>query len=177
MKEVCREVPNSMLICVGGVPDWLKGADYWTILKRQVEASGLAGKVQLLDRVPNRELPAYYSLAGVFVLPSYYEAFAKVVIEAMACSKPVVASDLGGNRDAIEDEQTGILTKYGDSGELSNAIIRVLQDKGLAMGMGEKGRKRVLENFTWKSVANRVSSAYERVMFASEPVSHPSVPS
>ncbi|MDA4117646.1 MAG: glycosyltransferase family 4 protein, partial [Thaumarchaeota archaeon] len=115
-------------------------------------------------RVPNNELPGYYCRANVFVLPSYYEAFAKVVIEAMACGVPAVSSRMGGALDAIEDGKTGLLFEYGNVDALSNAILSILDDDRLAKRMGALARMRVQKYFTWKEVANRVDAAYRQAL-------------
>ena len=95
---------------------------------------------------------------------SDYEAFAKVVLEAMACAKPVVATRDGGPAEAIEDGQSGILVKYGSVREIGEAVIRVLQDNNLAREMGRRGRKTVLKDFTWTAVADRIDSAYSEAV-------------
>ena len=164
MEKVSAEVPDAILLAVGGVPRWLKKANPWPYLSSVIRTSGLQGKVFLLERVPNELLPSYYSRASVLVLPSYYEAFAKVVLEAMACAKPVVATRDGGPAEAIEDGQSGILVKYGSVREIGEAVIRVLQDNNLAREMGRRGRKTVLKDFTWTAVADRIDSAYSEAV-------------
>ena len=123
MKLVNQEVPDSMLVCVGGVPGWLPKGDYWSYLNGLVEQNGLKGKVILLDRVPNEKLPQYYSMSSVFVLPSYYEAFPKVLIEAMACEKPAISSRMGGTQDSIQDGVNGFLVNYADPADIARAIV------------------------------------------------------
>jgi len=165
MGQVAREAPGSVLVCVGGVPDWLGGGKYWEYLRLLIDRNNLQGKVFLLDKVPNSELPLYYSACSVFVLPSYYEAFAKVVLEAMACARPVVISKEGGPREAIQgDSPAGLLVSYGSRKELADSIITILQNEALAEEMGLNGRKRVLTDFTWEKVSQRMDSMYAEVL-------------
>ena len=164
MKTVTSEVPDSMLVCVGGVPSWLPKGDYWSYLNRMIEQNDLKGKVLLLDRVPNERLPNYYSMSSVFVLPSYYEAFPKVLIEAMACERPAISSRMGGTQDSIEDGVNGFLVNYADPEDIARAIITVLQDEALGRRMGIIGRQRVTRDFTWKAVARRFDSIYDEVV-------------
>jgi glycosyltransferase involved in cell wall biosynthesis len=164
MKTVCAEVPDSILVCVGGVPSWLPKGDYWSYLNGLIEQNELKGKVILLDRVANEKLPNYYSMASVLVLPSYYEAFPKVLIEAMACEKPAISSRMGGTQDSIEDGVNGFLVNYADPGDIARAIITVLEDEGLARRMGAIGRRRVTNDFTWSAVARRFDSIYDEVV-------------
>lgn len=164
MKTVKAEVPDSMLVCVGGVPSWLPKGDYWSYLKKLVQENGLERDVLLLDRVPNEKLPNYYSMSNVFVLPSYYEAFPKVLIEAMACEKPAISSRMGGTQDSIEDGVNGYLVNYADPADIARAIISVLKDDALERRMGTIGRERVIREFTWKAVAARFDSIYGEVL-------------
>lgn len=164
MKQVTKEIPDSVLVCVGGVPSWLPRRQYWSYLETLVSENDLAGRVMLLDRVPNERLPDYYSMSSVLVLPSFYEAFPKVLIEAMACEKPVISSRLGGTSDSIDDGVNGFLVRYADPDELSRYIVTLLQDEKMASRMGTAGRQRVLRDFTWDAVAHRIDSIYDEVV-------------
>ena len=160
MKEISKEVPDSVLVGIGGVPAWLGKVDYWGYLKKAISDLDIQDRVLLLDRVPNSELPKFYSRAGVFVLPSYYEAFAKVVLEAMSCARPSVITREGGPQEAIVDGKNGILIDYGSPKQLASAILRILQDESAARSMGRDARKRIESDFTWTAVAARVNKAY-----------------
>jgi glycosyltransferase involved in cell wall biosynthesis len=165
MKRVTREVPDAVLVCIGGVPDWLGKTEYWSQLDSLIKGSGLSDKVFMLDRVPNSTLPAYYSACSVFVLPSYYEAFAKVVLEAMGCGKPVITSTDGGPSEAVVNgKAAGILVPYGSETGLADALITLLQDERLAKEMGRNGRERIEKDFTWPIVARRIDSMYQAVL-------------
>jgi len=163
MKDVVKEVPDAVLVCIGGTPSWLGGKDYWTILREAARKNGLDGRVILLDKLPNQILPYYYSRCSVLVLPSYWEAFGKVVIEAMACGKPVVATRRGGLPELVNEGVTGSLVDYGSVPQLSKAIIGILQDPTTASRMGINARQKVLEKFTWKAVAERIKNVYENL--------------
>ena len=164
MREVTKEVPDAFLVCIGGVPSWLPKGEYWSHLNALIEENGLEGKVLLLDRKANEALPAYYSAADIFVLPSYYEAFPKVLIEAMACERPVITSNLGGTRDSVEDGVNGKLVDYADPIQLADAIVTILEDEAMAKRMGKAGRERVLRDFTWEAVSERIESVYGEVL-------------
>ena len=164
MKSVVREVPDSALVCVGGVPPWMRNLPFWDYLKEEIRRDDLEGRVFLVDRIPNAKLPEYYSSASVFVLPSYYEAFPKVLIEAMACGTPVVTSKMGGTVDSVRDGENGYLVQYGRPEQIAEAIVRVLKDERLGRRMGEKGRKLVLQEFTWEKMAARMDSIYAELL-------------
>lgn len=163
MREVKRHVPEAVLVCIGGVPSWLGGTDYWEILRGSISSNNLEDSVVLMDKIPNKLLPYYYSAASVFVLPSYYESFSKVVAEAMACEKPVVATRKGALEEVIDEGSTGFLVDYGSVSQLANAIVRILGDPSLGSSMGRRGREKVLRNFTWKAVATRIDNVYQEL--------------
>ena len=166
MKKVKENIKDVALVCIGGVPSWLGSKnDYWSFLRSIIEKNGLQEVVYLLERVPNELLPSYYSMASVFVLPTYYEAFGKVIIEAMACGLPVITTKRGGNEEAVSDGVSGFLVNYGSVSELADTITRILSDDKLGRQMGEIGRQRVEKDFTWKIVANRLSVIYDAMTF------------
>ena len=105
-----------------------------------------------------------YSAADVYTLPSEYEAFGIVLLEAMMCKTPCVATEVGGIPEVIKDEETGFLVEYGDNKNFAEAINKLLKDKRLREKMGKKGRKKVLDKFTWEKVANRVNEVYKELL-------------
>jgi starch synthase len=163
MRTVKQQVPDAHLVCVGGIPSWLGDRDYWSILKREVESNGVSDRVTLLDKVRNRDLPAYYNRASVFALASYYESLSKVTMEAMACGIPVVAAGSGGIPELVEDGVTGRLVPYGSDEALAQALVTILSDEVMARRMGSQGREKMVRSFTWPSVAERVRSVYDEL--------------
>jgi glycosyltransferase involved in cell wall biosynthesis len=160
MKLLKREVPDSHLVCIGGVPKWLGNGDYWGILNREIETNGVADSVTLLDKVKNTSLPDYYRAASVFALPSYYETISKVTMEAMACGLPVVATNSGGIPEVVDDRVTGLVVPYASVEALASSLATLLKDEALSRRMGQAGRAKIERLFTWDAVADRVRSAY-----------------
>ncbi|NLG84360.1 MAG: glycogen synthase [Firmicutes bacterium] len=114
----------------------------------------------LEETVPHGELVQLYSHAAVFVCPSRYEPFGLINLEAMACGRPVVASNIGGIPEVVADGITGLLVPPEDPGALAAAVRRILADPGKAAGMGAAGRRRVEEEFTWEKVARKTLEVY-----------------
>jgi glycogen synthase len=110
--------------------------------------------------IPIDELVQLYSAASVFACPSVYEPFGLINLEAMACETAVVASAVGGILEVVEDGKTGILVPPGRPDELASALRRLLEDPDQARAMGEAGRRRVEERFSWTSVAERTERVY-----------------
>ncbi|MFW6041039.1 MAG: glycosyltransferase family 4 protein [Thermoplasmatota archaeon] len=105
-----------------------------------------------------------YSAADVFVLPSEYEAFGIVLLEAMMCETPCIGTKVGGIPEVINNGKTGLLIQYDDIKALSDTINQLLDNAKLRRKMGKMGRKRVLQKFTWKKVAISVSEVYDEIL-------------
>jgi glycosyltransferase involved in cell wall biosynthesis len=159
-----REIPDAHLLCIGGTPKWLGGIDYRQILLSEVNRLGLNEHVTLSEAVKNHELPPIYNSSELLALPSYYETFSKVCLEAMSCGIPVVSTNMGGIPEVIKDGITGKLVPYGSVKGLADAIIGIMQDKNRARSMGINGRQRVLEMFTWSAVAERIQNVYNELL-------------
>ena len=86
------------------------------------------------------------------------------LLEAMAAGKPIVATDVGGNPEVVEDEETGYLVPAGDASCLAQAILKILKDKTLAKRMGAAGRKRAEELFDLSLMANQYFSMYKEIV-------------
>lgn len=110
--------------------------------EKQARALGVANKVIFADRVAEDDLPFFYNLADVFVLPSQdrSEAYGLVLLEAMAAGVPVIASDLPGVRTNVSPER-GILVKPGDAEDLARALSEILSDEEKRKQMGERARE------------------------------------
>ena len=114
----------------------------------------------IAEMVPLDDVVQLYSHAAVFVCPSVYEPFGIINLEAMACQTPVVASAVGGILEVVEDGRTGLLVPPASPDDLAGAIRRVLDDRDLAQALGQAGRRRVEERFSWASVAERTEEVY-----------------
>jgi glycogen(starch) synthase len=110
--------------------------------------------------VPHDELERLYGRAAVVACPSHREGFGVVCAEAMAHGRPVVAGDVGGLRDLVVHEETGLLVPLRDVGALRAALERLLADRELRRRMGEAGRARIAERFTWQRFADETLRAY-----------------
>ena len=114
-----------------------------------------------LGFVPHDELERLYERAAVVACPSRREGFGIVCAEAMAYGRPVVAGDVGGLRDLVVHEETGLLVPPGDVEALRTALHRLLGDADLRRRFGEAGRARIAEHFTWQRFGDETLRAYE----------------
>lgn len=131
-------------------------------LEAQAQRLGLSERIRFLGWLGRDELPAAYRSAGAFVFPSRDEGMPNVVLEAMAAGLPVVATRIAGNRDLVVDGETGLMLDTDDVPALAAAIARLAGDAPLCRRLGEGGRRRVVDHFSWRAVA----SAYRDLALA-----------
>jgi glycosyltransferase involved in cell wall biosynthesis len=112
------------------------------------------------------DMPKFYAMMSVFVLPSYREGFPRALMEASAMALPVVATDIRGCREAVEHRETGILVPVRDVESLAKAILELLLNPGAARMMGEKGRAKAGREFDQLAVFRRVLGAYHELTAA-----------
>lgn len=120
---------------------------------------GLDGAVTFVGAQPQERLRCWYAAADVTVLPSYYESFGMVALEAMACGRPVIASRVGGLPTTIRDGLTGLLVRDGDAAALAARIAQVLDEPALRRALGREGVRWAAQH-RWPCVAEAVCRVY-----------------
>ena len=151
-KSLSEEVGDVVLLIIGG------GVEEATC-KALAEELRITDKTLFLGVLPNEQLPIYYNMADVYVLPSLYEEWSNTIMEAMACGVPVVATDVGGNPCLIRDGETGFLVPPKRPDLLAEKIRIILENEELARRMGEKAREEI------KKYDRRASvKAYKEIM-------------
>lgn len=124
LPELLREMPNLHYLIVGGAnPE----GDMLPELRARVAAAGLEDRVHFLGALPPEDLKWPLSAADVFVLATRNEGWANVFLEAMACGLPVVATDVGGNREVVCRPELGTIVPYGDRAALTQALRDALE--------------------------------------------------
>jgi glycosyltransferase involved in cell wall biosynthesis len=112
------------------------------------------------------DIPDLISIMDIGVIASLSEGFSNAIIEYMASSKPVVATDVGGNREAVLQCETGLLVPPADSHALASAILSILEDKEAALRFGIAGRERVEEKFSLDVMLRKYENLFERVIMS-----------
>jgi glycosyltransferase involved in cell wall biosynthesis len=126
---------------------------------------GVADRVIFTGTVLNWDLPQYYSLCDLLVLPSTrLEIFGMVLVEAMACGKPVIASNLPGVRTVVDDGINGFLVTPGDIDELAEKMRRLLESQDMRAAFGKEARKKVEAKYDWKEIGGRLEGIYQDIM-------------
>jgi len=148
----------AQLLIVGGDQDEPENghADY---LRERVSVLGLRERVSFLGAQPQERLRLFYAAADATVMPSYYESFGMVALEAMACGSPVIASRVGGLTTTVRDGVTGFLVPEGDAGALAERVALLLEDRGRRAQLGREAQRWAAEH-RWPCVAEAVCRLY-----------------
>jgi L-malate glycosyltransferase len=136
--------------------------DYFEELQNLIRSLKLSDHVQFAGGVS--DLREYLSVTDVFVLPSRSEGFSNAIVEAMACSLPVVATDVGGNAEAVKNGVSGLIVPSDDPAALAAAIVRLLSDSSVAREMGSAGRRLAAERFTTDAMMQGIVRTYARLL-------------
>ena len=150
-------VPGTRLVVVGGGP-------YLDDLRRLAHSFGVAEDVVFTEGVPAEELPAHHAMADVFAMPCRtrgagldVEGLGIVYLEASAMGVPVVAGDSGGAPESVLDGTTGLVVDGWDVGSITAAVGDLLADPDRAAEMGRAGRDWVVDEWQWRTKAQRLS--------------------
>lgn len=150
---------DARLVIVGDGPERAS-------LEGRIRGKGLDGRIALRGRVSDAALQDAYASADAVVLPAVVdrrgdtEGLGVVLLEAMNYGVPVVASEIGGITDIVEDGVSGLLVPPGDTTALAAALQRLARSPDLAAQLGEAGRRRLQERFTWESITRRWTEVY-----------------
>jgi glycosyltransferase involved in cell wall biosynthesis len=151
-----------------------RGSDWRAVLigsglqERELSLRRLATELGLSDVVlfsgQRSDIPAMLSAADIGVLPSHHEGFSNALLEYMAAGLPVVATSVGGNRDAVADGKTGFLVPPASPDALSKALDRMRLDASLRLKMGQEGRARVSAHFSLPNCVNAYEAFYRSML-------------
>jgi starch synthase len=163
--------PDIQLVLCASSPDTPEIAvEVDELVSELKKMRGTANVIWIQEQVPRSELIALLTHASVFTCPSIYEPQGIVNLEAMACETTVVASDVGGIPEVVQDGETGILVHYDqfdpESFEVNfaKAVNRVVADSEMAKRFEVAGRQRVIQNFAWDSIAASTIDVYRSVI-------------
>jgi len=156
MGEILKQFPNTVYL-IGG--EGLMKEKWMKLAKNK----GFEDSVIFLGYIPDEELPKYYNISNVFVLPSKelknegeVEGFGISFLEANACGIPVIGGKSGGVEDAIIDGKTGVLIDPGNKEQIQKEIIKILRNPKFAKSLGINGRKRVLNELSWEKITYKI---------------------
>jgi glycosyltransferase involved in cell wall biosynthesis len=149
-----RGDPNVHLVVAGG-GELLDG------FRTRARDAGVGDRVHFLDAVPHADLPGVLRAADLFLLTTEPpESFGIVLIEAMACGLPAIATDYPGVRAVVEDGETGLVVPAGDPAAVAAAVDELAADPARREAMGARGREKALAEWSWPALVERMDAAY-----------------
>lgn len=133
-------------------------------LMSKAEDEKVANLVQFVGRVDHENISDYYAASDAFIIPSYYEPFGLVALEALAMKTPVIASRKDGLKITISDRETGLLFEPRSPEDLYKKVVEIYENPSFAAQMAEKGRKMVEEKYSWNNIADQISEIYNNLL-------------
>ena len=162
MRRVLQEVPDARLVIVGGAQQGSQ--EYVAELRAMAAAPDLAGKVIFAGQ--RTDVPRLMAACDIFALASLWEGFGLVFAEAMAASKPVVATNVSGIPEVVLDGETGILVPPEEADTLAVALVRLCQDPAERRRLGRNGYHRVRTRFTADRMVDETIAVYREALAA-----------
>ncbi|MBI8988381.1 glycogen synthase [Corynebacterium meridianum] len=162
--------PDVQLVLCAGAPDTEEIAAETTALVDELRSSRGSGVFWVTEMLPKEKIQEILTAADTFACPSIYEPLGIVNLEAMACGTAVVASDVGGIPEVVVDGETGTLVHYDENDpetferDLASAVNAMVADRGRARRIGEIGRRRAVEEFSWATIAEQTIDVYRSLM-------------
>jgi glycosyltransferase involved in cell wall biosynthesis len=160
MKQVKSDIE---LVMVGDGPSRAE-------LEKRIVEAGLQKRIRLVGAQPATVVQEWLRQSTALVLPSFYESLPLVIMEANAAGLPVIASEVGGIPTLVQQGDNGWLTPPNDPEALAKTIDWLFSDLENAKKMGENGRKRMQQQFSWHGVTERTEALYEQLMAQKQPV-------
>ena len=155
--DVINKYPKTLVLIIG------EGEEKVQLSKLSTKL-GIEQNIRFEGKVTQEELPSYYQACSLFVLPSKEDGWGRVVIEALACGKPVIVSDACGVSDVVTNAECGFVFPIDRADILAEKIIYPLEHPELSKKMGERGRRYVIETLDIKKNAYKYREVYERTI-------------
>lgn len=162
-KKVIQSSKDVKLVIVGIGPEYQN----LVMLSKKL---GINENIEFIRIIKREELLKLFKTASIFVIPSVMDEFGEtetlgvVLIEASYCKTPIVASEVGGIPEIVDHGLTGLLVKPGDSDGLALSILKLLEDPQLRINLGNAGKKKVLNQFTWAQISDNTIKIYENLV-------------
>jgi glycosyltransferase involved in cell wall biosynthesis len=133
-------------------------------LERKARKVGLQRRIVFLGYLERDRLIQVYQNAAVHIVPSHYEGLPTVLLEAMSCGLPVVATNIGGNNEVISSGLNGFLVPPRRPEEMANSVLRLLADPALRERIGRAARETIEKRYTWDIIADNIVKCYESLL-------------
>jgi glycosyltransferase involved in cell wall biosynthesis len=155
LRAILKKQTNIKLLLIG--EDMFNGS-----LQKKAEDLGIANHMAFLGK--RQDVGALLRIADICVLPSLSEGLSNAILEYMVASKPVVATNVGGNPELVDDGVTGFLVPKEDAPGLADALLKLIDDRDLRITMGAQGRQKAVANFSMEGMAKRYVQLYDSLL-------------
>lgn len=135
-------------------------------LERQIAELDLTGTIDMIGWIAPDSVPSLMNSATLILMPSRWEGFPSVALQAAIMARPIVGTRVGGLPDIVADRKTGFIVDPEDSTALEQAIVALLENPGLAVEMGKAGRLRVQRLYGWEQCVDRYEAIYRQLTIA-----------
>ena len=157
VKKGLREISDNIVVQIYG--DGMQREEILDLIKQlQLEDT-----VELKGRIPNHEVPAALEKMDIFCLTSVFESFGVSAVEAMALELPVVATDVDGFKEVVENDVTGIIVQRKNPAAIAKALEKLVLNKETRLEMGKNGRNRVIELYDWNRNVDTMLELYKSI--------------
>ena len=153
--QVQKMIPETHLVLVGEGPE-KKAIEF------RIQNLNLQSSVTIIDYQDNADLPEVYKKSDAFVLPSHMEGVPRTILEAMSCGIPVVTTNLSHLVEIIDG--AGLVVPPKEPALLSDAILTILEDPSLAKNMGQRGREKIEQEYSWEDTVGKTIGLYESII-------------
>lgn len=158
--SVVQSIPNALFIVVGAKADH----DYYQAVEARIASLGIERNIRFVGQ--QDDVLPFLKMADVFLLPSRSEGFSNALIEAMACGLPCVATNVGGNAEAVDHGHSGFLVANEDASACATQLLHLLHDPALGKAMGAAGKRIVEEKFTAAGMIDLLVAHYDNLLAA-----------
>jgi glycosyltransferase involved in cell wall biosynthesis len=156
-KYLCEQRSDILFIIAG------EGRDL-NILKQKTKELNLQDKFLFLGQIDREQIVKWYHRASIFILPSYHEGLPTVLLEAMSCGLPVIATNVRGNRDLISPGENGILVPAHSPEKMAEAISTLIDDEAMRNRIGQNARNTIEKKYTWDKISKKMLECYESLI-------------
>lgn len=158
-EKVHSKIPSAKLVIAGSLAE----EAYLFKMREEITKCRLQDSVDILTNIPQEELLQHYQIASIYALHSQEESQGIALVEAMAAGLPIVSTTVGGIPYVVKNEESGLLSSYGDVDSFARNILRLLEDIDLRNKMAHSAQEIAL-NYSWTNIAQTIATVYNRVI-------------
>lgn len=161
IEEKCSNYSIKYVFIGSDYPSYI---GYSKEVKNILDNLNLKDKIVLLGDIPYNEMNDLYNISDIIVIPSLMEATSLSALEAMACKKSVVATNIGGLPEIFVNNKNGILVQPKNPKQIAKAIIKLIENNHMKNAISEEAYKEVIKNFTWIEIAKKTENVYKQAL-------------